>query len=95
MPGLGVKIRQGHGIKPVTGPGQVPRIPGLGNWITGHVTQVAGSDSTNKIKQLPIQAFPGKDGHWVIAAIGNDNPWAQYCATLGRNGAGTWHGGAR
>lgn len=32
----------------------------------------------------PFQGYQGKDGHWVIAAIGNDKLWAQYCKILGR-----------
>jgi CoA:oxalate CoA-transferase len=32
----------------------------------------------------PFQGFQGKDGGWVIAAIGNDKLWAQYCKILGR-----------
>jgi CoA:oxalate CoA-transferase len=33
----------------------------------------------------PFQGFQGKDGQWVIAAIGNDKLWAQYCRILGRD----------
>jgi CoA:oxalate CoA-transferase len=32
----------------------------------------------------PFQGFQTKDGQWVIAAIGNDKLWAQYCELLGR-----------
>jgi len=32
----------------------------------------------------PFQGFQTKDGQWVIAAIGNDKLWAQYCDLLGR-----------
>jgi CoA:oxalate CoA-transferase len=32
----------------------------------------------------PFQGFRGQDGQWVIAAIGNDKLWAQYCEVLGR-----------
>jgi CoA:oxalate CoA-transferase len=32
----------------------------------------------------PFQGFQGKDGQWVIAAIGNDKLWAEYCKVLGR-----------
>jgi CoA:oxalate CoA-transferase len=32
----------------------------------------------------PFQGFCAKDGQWVIAAIGNDKLWAQYCEVLGR-----------
>jgi len=32
----------------------------------------------------PFQGFQTKDGQWVIAAIGNDKLWAQYCGLLGR-----------
>jgi CoA:oxalate CoA-transferase len=32
----------------------------------------------------PFQGYQGKDGQWVIAAIGNDKLWAQYCKILGR-----------
>lgn len=32
----------------------------------------------------PFQGFQGKDGQWVIAAIGNDKLWADYCKVLGR-----------
>ncbi len=32
----------------------------------------------------PFQGFKTKDGQWVIAAIGNDKLWAQYCTILGR-----------
>ena len=32
----------------------------------------------------PFQGFRTKDGQWVIAAIGNDKLWAQYCRLLGR-----------
>jgi CoA:oxalate CoA-transferase len=33
----------------------------------------------------PFQGFKTKDGQWVIAAIGNDKLWAQYCRLLGRD----------
>jgi CoA:oxalate CoA-transferase len=32
----------------------------------------------------PFQGFKAQDGQWVIAAIGNDKLWAQYCEVLGR-----------
>lgn len=32
----------------------------------------------------PFQGFQTRDGQWVIAAIGNDKLWAQYCELLGR-----------
>jgi CoA:oxalate CoA-transferase len=32
----------------------------------------------------PFQGFQGQDGQWVIAAIGNDKLWAQYCELLDR-----------
>jgi CoA:oxalate CoA-transferase len=32
----------------------------------------------------PFQGFQGKDGQWVIAAIGNDKLWTEYCKVLGR-----------
>jgi len=32
----------------------------------------------------PFQGFRGKDGQWVIAAIGNDKLWADFCQVLGR-----------
>jgi len=32
----------------------------------------------------PFQGFQTKDGQWVIAAIGNDKLWEQYCDLLGR-----------
>jgi CoA:oxalate CoA-transferase len=32
----------------------------------------------------PFQGFQTKDGQWVIAAVGNDKLWAQYCDLLGR-----------
>ncbi len=32
----------------------------------------------------PFQGFQTKDGQWVIAAIGNDKLWAQFCEILGR-----------
>ena len=32
----------------------------------------------------PFQGFQTKDGHWVIAAVGNDKLWAQFCELLGR-----------
>jgi CoA:oxalate CoA-transferase len=32
----------------------------------------------------PFQGFRAKDGQWVIAAVGNDKLWAQYCEVLGR-----------
>lgn len=32
----------------------------------------------------PFQGFKAKDAQWVIAAIGNDKLWAQYCEVLGR-----------
>jgi CoA:oxalate CoA-transferase len=32
----------------------------------------------------PFQGFQTKDGQWVIAAVGNDKLWAQYCSLLER-----------
>lgn len=32
----------------------------------------------------PFQGFQGQDGQWVIAAVGNDKLWLQYCKLLGR-----------
>ena len=32
----------------------------------------------------PFQGFQTRDGQWVIAAVGNDKLWAQYCDLLGR-----------
>ena len=32
----------------------------------------------------PFQGFQGKDGQWVIAAIGNDKLWVLYCELLDR-----------
>jgi len=32
----------------------------------------------------PFQGFKTKDGQWVIAAIGNDKLWEQYCEVIGR-----------
>ncbi|HSB71208.1 MAG TPA: CaiB/BaiF CoA-transferase family protein [Candidatus Methylomirabilis sp.] len=32
----------------------------------------------------PFQGFRGKDGQWVIAAIGNDKLWVLYCELLDR-----------
>ncbi len=32
----------------------------------------------------PFQGFQGKDGQWVIAAIGNDKLWTLYCELLDR-----------
>ncbi|HSB77683.1 MAG TPA: CaiB/BaiF CoA-transferase family protein [Candidatus Methylomirabilis sp.] len=32
----------------------------------------------------PFQGFQGKDGQWVIAAVGNDKLWALYCELLDR-----------
>jgi len=32
----------------------------------------------------PFQGFQTKDEQWVIAAVGNDKLWAQYCELLGR-----------
>ena len=32
----------------------------------------------------PFQGFQGKDGQWVIAAVGNDKLWTLYCELLDR-----------
>ncbi|MFB3819879.1 MAG: CaiB/BaiF CoA transferase family protein, partial [Candidatus Methylomirabilales bacterium] len=32
----------------------------------------------------PFQGFKAKDGRWVIAAVGNDKLWADFCRVLGR-----------
>ncbi|HYL81330.1 MAG TPA: CaiB/BaiF CoA-transferase family protein [Candidatus Acidoferrum sp.] len=32
----------------------------------------------------PFQGFQGKDGQWVIAAVGNDKLWVQFCELLDR-----------
>jgi len=32
----------------------------------------------------PFQGFRTRDGQWVIAAVGNDKLWVQYCEVIGR-----------
>ncbi len=48
---------------------------------TGEIPGPVGSAHPSVV---PFQGFQGKDGQWVIAAIGNDKLWAQYCKILGR-----------